>query len=111
MKSLVKHQVNHRLFALVGAPAVLRVDTVGERDDQAGPPAMLFAPCVGRNRFPGIAVEHRRIDEVIERSKAKKDAIYYSERLEKMRELYKTYYPLDATGNVRSLCNARRNAA
>ncbi len=33
-----------------------------------------------------------------ERSKAKKDAIYYSERLEKMRELYKTYYPLDATG-------------
>ncbi|MBL9076803.1 MAG: hypothetical protein JNL08_04820 [Planctomycetes bacterium] len=33
-----------------------------------------------------------------ERSKAKKDAIYYSSRLEKMRELYLSNYPLDATG-------------
>lgn len=33
-----------------------------------------------------------------ERSKAKKDAEYYSSRLEKMRELYLEYYPLDATG-------------
>lgn len=33
-----------------------------------------------------------------ERSKAKKDAIYYSDRLEKMRELYLGNYPLDATG-------------
>jgi hypothetical protein len=33
-----------------------------------------------------------------ERSKAKKDAVYYVSRLEKMRELYLTNYPLDATG-------------
>ncbi|MBL8728846.1 MAG: hypothetical protein JNM25_10475 [Planctomycetes bacterium] len=33
-----------------------------------------------------------------ERTKAKKDAIFYSERLEKMRELYLGNYPLDATG-------------
>ncbi len=32
------------------------------------------------------------------RSKSKKQAIYYSERLEKMRELYIESYPLDATG-------------
>lgn len=33
-----------------------------------------------------------------ERSKAKKDSEFYSSRLEKMRELYLTNYPLDATG-------------
>jgi hypothetical protein len=33
-----------------------------------------------------------------ERVKAKKDAEYYSSRLEKMRELYLKAYPLDATG-------------
>ena len=33
-----------------------------------------------------------------ERSKSKKDAVYYSSRLEKMRELYLGNYPLDATG-------------
>lgn len=33
-----------------------------------------------------------------ERSKAKKDAIFYASRLEKMRELYVGNYPLDATG-------------
>jgi len=33
-----------------------------------------------------------------ERSKAKKQAIYYGSRLEKMRELYIGNYPLDATG-------------
>lgn len=33
-----------------------------------------------------------------ERSRAKKDAIFYSSRLEKMRELYITNYPLDPTG-------------
>ena len=33
-----------------------------------------------------------------ERVKAKKDAEYYSSRLEKMRQLYIEYYPLDPTG-------------
>ena len=33
-----------------------------------------------------------------ERSKSKKDAEYYSQRLEKMRELYLQAYPLDKTG-------------
>jgi hypothetical protein len=33
-----------------------------------------------------------------ERSKARKDSIYYASRLEKMRELYLQAYPLDATG-------------
>jgi len=33
-----------------------------------------------------------------ERSRAKKEAVYYSSRLEKMRELYITNYPLDPTG-------------
>jgi hypothetical protein len=33
-----------------------------------------------------------------ERSKAKKDAEFYSSRLEKMRELYISQYPLDASG-------------
>lgn len=37
-------------------------------------------------------------EKPLERGKARKDAIFYSSRLEKMRDLYMSFYPLDETG-------------
>ncbi len=86
------------------------LDTDAKRDQYANTPDRKQALADARKNIQGlsgwdyfttpnyIVLYSWDFEKKDERSRAKKDAVFYSSRLEKMRELYLSNYELDATG-------------
>jgi hypothetical protein len=91
-------------------PDSAAADSDKKRDKYADTPEKLAALAAAKQNIQGlqgwdyfttpnyIVIYAWDFEKPDERTRAKKDAGYYSSRLEKMRELYLGNYPLDATG-------------
>ncbi|MBX3462004.1 MAG: DUF1570 domain-containing protein [Planctomycetes bacterium] len=91
-------------------PDSAAADSDQKRDKYADTPAKQEALAAAKKNIQGlqgwdyftqpnyIVLYSWDFEKPDQRGKAKKDAIYYASRLEKMRELYIANYPLDATG-------------
>jgi len=91
-------------------PADSGAEADKKRDQFANTPEKLAALAKAKKNIEGlkgwdyftqpnyVVIYAWDFEKPAERSKAKKDSEYYASRLEKMRELYLTNYPLDSTG-------------
>ena len=100
---------------MIPSGKALKADTDGDdvdkkRDQYANTPERQQALAAAKKNIEGlqgwdyftqpnyIVIYAWDFEKSDERSKAKKDALFYASRLEKMRELYLGNYPLDASG-------------
>ena len=68
LQPLLQHQIHHRLLSFVGPFAMVLLKTVRDPDDAPRPPLVTFAPGMRGHALPRVAVEHRRVHEMVQRT-------------------------------------------